>query len=119
MAQLTDEIWPDVEYEVHGTGEHQFWMAKDWQAETDWMDAQLANQPDEGIVGCIVSFPVADGKAFYKIVNDDPLILAYIMSGDCYTIPDAHVRGLERGDIERMVQFDRDWKSMAEKRKQA
>lgn len=69
---------------------------------------ELSNSlPPGQLVGRVISFPVADGKAFYMVVEEKPLSLAWIPFMDAYQIPEAHVRGLRKKDIEDMVKQDR------------
>lgn len=102
MARRGEDIWPDVEYHEDEWGK----LPVDWEAETKWLDDLLDNQPD-GLLGYVLRFPVADGYAFYKVVDLGPLTISWIPYGDQYHIPDAHIRGLNHEDVERMVQADR------------
>lgn len=43
---------------------------------------------------------VADGFAYYYVVNEDDPVLVHIPYGDAYAVPEAHIRGLRREDIE-------------------
>jgi len=62
---------------------------------------------DNSIVGEIVKFQVADGYATYGIIKEKPLQLCFIGSGDFYSIPDAHIRGLNLSDVRQLVQRER------------
>jgi len=107
MAHLGEPIYPDVEWvwnEVCGMG---WWQSKDIRDEYRWLEEQVANQPSDGIKGRYISFPVADGKAVYYVEKLRPLTLRPVMFGDCYQIPDAHIRGLTRSDIEEMVEREK------------
>lgn len=55
--------------------------------------------PDVSLVGALVQFQVADGYAVYVVTKDSPLTLAHVPFGDCWTIPAAHIRGIERSDV--------------------
>lgn len=55
----------------------------------------------------IMSFPVADGRAFYFVFSEKPFVLQHIPHGDAWQIPAAHLKGLR---IE-------DWKRQAEAKK--
>lgn len=59
-------------------------------------------------IGFIVSFPVADGRAFYRVVNLKPLTLEFMPYGDEYRVSPFTIRGLRLSDIKRMIS-DRDW----------
>jgi len=62
-------------------------------------DALLEGQ----IVGGVVQFPVADGYAIYRVSKEKPLTLQHIPYCDAWQIPEAHMRGLTRKDIERLI----------------
>jgi hypothetical protein len=64
------------------------------------------------LAGETISFPVADGYAVYGIVREKPLHLCYINHGDCWQIPDAHLRGLRLTDVRQMVKRDKAMKDM-------
>jgi len=66
-----------------------------------------ADAPEDSTVGEVVKFQVADGYAVYGVVSEEPLELCYIGQGDFYTIPDAHLRGLELDDIRQGVRRER------------
>ena len=73
----------------------------------------LANaQPETGIVGCMIHFPVADGFAVYLVTSEKPLTLSHVDFCDGYRIADAHIRGLNRADVEEMVNTNRAFKRL-------
>lgn len=55
--------------------------------------------PNADLTGAILEFPAADGYATYVVTKNSPLTLQHIQYCDGYTIPAAHVRGLERSDV--------------------
>lgn len=55
-------------------------------------------------IGEIVDFPIADGCALYMVWNSRPLELVHIATGDAYSIPMAHARGLRMTDINQNIQ---------------
>jgi len=60
--------------------------------------------------GKVVTFPFADGFAYYFIKSERPLILQHIPYGDAYQIPAAHLRGLRLEDIQaRQDRTSRGW----------
>lgn len=59
----------------------------------------IMKYPKASLIGLLLRFPVADGYAFYLVVQDKPLRLCHIPFGDGYRIPDAYIRGLRRSDI--------------------
>lgn len=61
-----------------------------------------ALMPDE-LVGALISFPRADGYAFYRVASITPLKLQHIPYGDAYCIDSATIRGLRLSDVAHMV----------------
>lgn len=51
------------------------------------------------IVGRLVRYPIADGYAVYKIVSAKPLTLAHVDYMDGWTIPAAHLRGINLASV--------------------
>ena len=51
----------------------------------------------------VISFPVGDGKAFYHVKSERPLVIQHIPCGGAYQISDAHMRGLTLDDVKRML----------------
>ena len=47
-----------------------------------------------------IKFPVADGHAEYVVCGKG--VLLHLEVGDCWEIPDAHIRGLRSSDIEEI-----------------
>lgn len=65
-------------------------MAEQCRAQSDCPDA-----------GKVISFPIADGKARYMVMDYEHLI--HLALGDCWQIPDAHSRGLNEDDIKLKI----------------
>ena len=65
----------------------------------------------------IMSFPIADGKAFYKVVKEKPLTLQHIPFGDAYEAHPALIKGLDLDDLKAQRAIEAMWKSLADKRK--
>lgn len=59
--------------------------------------------PKGKVVGRLVSFPIADGFAIYRVAKEVPLELQHIPVGDCRAIPSAHLRGLRLVDVRRLL----------------
>lgn len=57
------------------------------------------DSPADGLEGAILQFHVADGYAYYRVINENPLQLEYVPFLDEYKIPDAHVRGLREQEV--------------------
>jgi len=54
----------------------------------------------------VMHFPVADGQAYYMVVKEQPLTLAWIPYGDAWQLPDAHLRGLNHRDLVNQREYD-------------
>jgi hypothetical protein len=65
----------------------------------DTLFAEAAALPDGQYEGAILSFPIADGKALYRVQKAIPLTLQHIPYLDGYQLPAAHMRGLELEDV--------------------
>lgn len=63
--------------------------------------------PEGQVVGAILSWGVADGKAFYQVVSEKPLRLQHIPFGDAYEVSPILIRGLRIGDVRDMVKMNR------------
>ena len=57
-------------------------------------------------VGFLLSFPVADGRAIYRVAKTDPLTLEHVPYGDQWQIAKAHIRGIKLSDVLAMMQWD-------------
>ena len=73
------------------------------------LEDKSASLPVGEIVGCLVSFPVADGQAVYVVTKERPLTLAHVPIGDKWHISDAHMRGLRKEDI---LEQQRRWRAI-------
>ena len=100
-------------------GQYVNWLKKD--KDEDWLDFILREDRkvnelvDKGldsykktgsVLNCVISFPYADGKAFYIVGNVAPLILNPIPFCDAYTLPEWQLRGLEVEDIKQILDRD-------------
>lgn len=79
------------------------WLAREQQAGLELYEATGS------LVGCVWRHPVGDGFAWYQVTSEDPFTVALVLIGDCYQIPDAHIRGLEPADVERHVRMELAW----------
>jgi len=79
-------------------------------------DEAAAVDLNKTLVGSIVRFQVADGYACYYVSADEPLTLQLVPSGDCWTIPEAHLRGLNRADVLKLAQAERAMRQAVERR---
>lgn len=49
----------------------------------------------------LVSFPYADGHAFYFVFSTKPLVLQSIPYADAWQVPDPMIRGLRLADVKQ------------------
>ena len=85
----------------------------EYKLTTDCVDnwEQHAKEFDAIPTDRIFSHPYADGRAYYYIVTEKPLVLQHIPYGDAWQLPYAHIRGLRLSDIQAKRKWD---KGMAE-----
>lgn len=55
----------------------------------------------------VMHFPIADGQAYYMVVKEQPLTLAWIPYGDAWQLPEAHLRGLAYQDLVSQREYDK------------
>lgn len=70
------------------------------------------------IVGGLISFPVADGMAFYLVISASPLMVAHIPYGDAYMVNPILIRGLRADDVRRQLTLRRKINSLFPKKGQ-
>jgi len=102
-------------YKGQGAG---FSMASmdEQDAELRRMQAAADALPEGTLVGKIVDFSVADGRAMYLVKSESPLVLQHIPFFDAYRVSPAHIRGLRIDDIRTLVRGQSMMKSMFAKR---
>jgi hypothetical protein len=83
MAKLLSTPYPFPRYE------------RDFESYRKMADEALNAIPK----GKLISFPVADGYAYYFVVSLSPLVLQHIDYMDGYEISPAYIRGLRKSDI--------------------
>jgi len=66
----------------------------------------VTRDEDYKIVGAILSWPVADGKAFYTVIREKPLTLQHIPYGDAWRVDPILIRGLRRDDVLRKLEAE-------------
>ena len=66
-------------------------------------DLNKQAENSKNLVGQIIDFPVADGKALYLVEKLNPLTLSHIPYGDAYTVHPALIKGLDIDDIKDHV----------------
>lgn len=67
-------------------------------------DASDALAGTRVIVGRLIKFQVADGYAIYRVESAKPLTLAHVRWGDCYSVSDATIRGLNVTDVRKQLE---------------
>lgn len=85
----------------------------------DWDDHYAKEEKDLKAIqdsSQIMTFPVGDGSAMYKVVKENPLTLAHIPYGDAYQIAPAYIRGLQYSDLVSQREFADLWKRLGEKK---
>ncbi len=68
---------------------------------------QSDNLPKGQVVGGIISFPVADGHAYYQVVKEKPLQLAHVNFMDGWHANPITIRGLKLADVKLMLSRDK------------
>lgn len=82
------------------------------QAESDAL-------PDGEVVGAMISFPWADGHAFYRVMRAKPLQVAHIPYMDAWHVDPLMIRGLRVADVLKMLERHRGLKGMSSSRGKA
>lgn len=119
MARLSSTI-PPGHWKEWGDGVELTCSCKNFNEHMDKEDESLRVLQEESelvdtdgdITGALVYFPVADGKAIYRVQSFSLLVLQHVPFGDAYMIPMAHIRGLVLSDIRRMLSFDAFFRSL-------
>lgn len=87
--KLDNESWDDFHTRTQGV-----------------MDGLLARSdalPDDVVVKGVISFPVADGSAFYMVSKEKPLHLIHIPYMDAWEADEITIRGLNVSDVKAML----------------
>ena len=82
-------------------------VLKEEQAALNSLVRKSAELPPGQVVGAVLSWPVADGKAYYLVTKDKPLTLQHIPYGDAWQVDPVLIRGLRRDDVLRMLEAER------------
>lgn len=82
------------------------------ELELQRLTEQAAALKEDELVGALVTFPVADGRAIYLVKSEAPLKLQHIPFFDGYQIDSATIRGLRLEDIRKRVGWERGMRSM-------
>lgn len=101
MAKLVDS--PEAREMSASTGKSFSDFMKHQTAVLNRLEEKAEALPDGQIVGALIDFAVADGKAIYLVVNDSPLQLSHLPYGDGYAVHPALIKGLDRSDVLQQV----------------
>jgi hypothetical protein len=63
--------------------------------------------PDGTVIGGLIWFPAADGRAYYKVVSEKPLKVMHIPYGDAWETNYATIRGLRVSDVQQHLERNR------------
>lgn len=79
-------------------------MAAHEDALADLQAASDALAGTRTIVGRLIKFQVADGYAIYRVESAKPLTVAHVRFGDCYSVSNTMIRGLNVTDVRRQLE---------------
>ena len=82
-------------------------VLKQEQEALDALIRKSASLPPGQVVGAVLSWPVADGSAYYLVTKDKPLTLQHIPCGDAWKVDPILIRGLRRDDVTRMLEAEK------------
>lgn len=82
------------------------WLERS-QARLNELQRHSDTLPTGELVGGLLGFPVADGKAFYLVTKARPLTLQHVPFLDGYALPAAHLRGLRCDEVESHLEHNR------------
>ncbi len=112
MAKLLAEPYPWEE------------EALDWShaIEPEVLDAYFKRQADELEklldTGLLLSFPRADGYAYYLVVNWKPLTLQWVPYGDKWQVEPELIRGLRATGVRERLSYAKRLRSIFGKKKE-
>ena len=98
--------WREPEYDFPNITSFEE-VLKQEQAALDALVRQSAELPPGQVVGAVLSWPVADGQAFYLVIREKPLTLQHIPYGDAWRVDPVLIRGLRRDDVLRMLEAEK------------
>lgn len=95
-----------------------------WREQYDAQNAELNRLTAEAdannsLVGQTLKWQRADGYAIYIVTSVRPLTIQHVDIGDAWTIEPALIRGLNRADIEIMVERERSLRAYFANKKDA
>ena len=63
--------------------------------------------PEDTILNAVVTFPMADGNAYYKVIKESPIVLEHLPVADAWEAVSPTIRGLTRDDILAQIKRQR------------
>lgn len=88
---------------------------KQRKAENDYIQTLAAEARLNGnseLLGEVVRWPRGDGYAMYMVWNTKPLELIHLEIGDCWTVEEPLIRGLQINDVKQMIKQERKLKEI-------
>lgn len=82
----------------------------------EYLMEHTMNLPKGDIKGGVIRFSVADGYAYYLVTKLRPLTIMHLPFGDAYSIPYAHVRGLNKADIVNQMEIEKSFHKIFSKK---
>lgn len=83
------------------------WDVFEFKPSQDWKEHNAACQKKLDEIHAqypVIRFPVGDGYAMYAVYKMKPLQLIHIPYGDAYDADPILLRGLNRNDVEQMIE---------------
>jgi len=95
----------------NNTPEFWKWSGSNWRETLDKQDVEIERLQkvsdnvniDKTLINVLVRFQVADGYAYYLVINEYPLTLMHVPYLDAYRAHPALLRGLDKNDVRKQV----------------
>lgn len=90
------------------------WQQNEKESFGDYLDRQdimldslmIKSRNSKTMLEKVISFPIADGKAWYIVSQENPLEVSLIPYGDCYQVNPIMIKGLDEEDINDITERD-------------
>lgn len=109
MAQLEEYAYDGIISE-RDKGEDESYMDFWTRQNAQLQDLITKGLRSDTLKGFVWSYGVADGSAHYIVTKLRPLTLAYIDASDGYAVPAAHIRGLNKDDLQAAKDWEKNWR---------
>ena len=109
LVRTSREVINIFDYDVNR--DHDTWL-RNSKAELENLKKLSDNLPDGQVIGAMISFPVADGSAIYRIVSDKPLKLEHIPFLDGYQADPILIRGLRLSDVKQQLKASKKFRKI-------